>query len=69
MKFNLKNRPPTILGINQAKWVNPEKTALWFKGFEKELRERKTHWERLIRPDDCYHKMYTINFAKEILGE
>ena len=41
----------------------------WFEGFEKELRKLIKHWEGLIQPDDCYHKMYTVNFAKEILGE
>lgn len=41
MKFNLKNRPETINPPYSARpWCNPEKSAEWFEGFEKELRER-----------------------------
>ena len=60
MKHNLKNFP--VKGTPQA-------YERWGKGFQKELQERIKHWENLIQPNDCYHKLYCVNFAKEILGE
>jgi very-short-patch-repair endonuclease len=41
MRHNLKNRPVTLQPeVRSAKhpWVNPERSAEWFEGFEKELR-------------------------------
>ena len=62
LKFNLKNRPPTISGRNQVKWVNPEKAALWFEGFEKQLREIQKLFKERIGVDAFIP-------VKEILGE
>ena len=80
MKHNLENRPKiedvwkselsgTEDGYNSEAASIAGKMEEWFEGFQKELQKRIQHWESLIQPNDCYHKIYCVNFAKEILGE
>ena len=52
MKTNLSNKPEIIVkvtghfaGIPRALWVNPEKAAVWFEEFEKELTKRLSDLE------------------------
>lgn len=80
MTVTLKNRPEIIVVTTgkyapRKTWCNPEKSAEWFEGFEKKIREiNLTAWIRKNITEDreriveilCGLELF---IDKEILGE
>jgi hypothetical protein len=71
MKFNLKNRPKpnhSIEDLQKRLEDHSFNVAIWFEGFEKELREQINHLEKQDQ-DHVVPLGFMVIRLKEILGE